>query len=791
MSARRAFGVVMLLGCAARHPAPPTTAAPTAATVRRPPLRGMALLPNARQRAVYVGREADGRYNAVNSGHRLLAFEDEVTLAAEGFVAPLVGVWRTRRGWVFVADDGASARSTDYLGPLVRMRDLDLVTRAYPNVEHSQTFAPSEAVVAVDVAGRAWVTDGASDWAPVTLPIPGRVTVGEFTAGGMAVLIVEGGYVFHSLDAGRSWTRIEGLRLSDAVTRGDDITATGGRFDRASHSFVAGALPSEEPPGVDRVSLLPDTGSACFAADPRLIDAMTSLELAGGHFAVVAPNQQALVFYDGPTGAVVARRELPGWGQFPPSMQVLPDGSVFVRGERSPELTARFAADGSNLPTDIDPDAVGSAPHGDEPPRSHARPEGADGATFADERYGLAWRLRPFELQRTTDGGQSWTPWALPVDGAIDPASIIEDNDPAPSCSRWRCRFGRLVLWGWDDLPADAPRQLARLRPAPPPVAPAPWPDLDTLVGDRCSVEPLATPLLRYPVAPAGTLPEVVTASGPGGDVQVLRVHDANDRRQLWIRWRGRDAAGLWRSPLVRLRDDDVDPDTRRYLREEQVRLTVFDLAREHVSLDFNAPRARVPFAIELQASGAWRATSPGARSPAGAAARLFDESRILNRMRRIFRRVNPRSGDEAREAAPYEPEERRMAVVLSATRGATAGDFVVSDPQRLRGTFHPDGGEPSEVPLPASSPWTACVGAASAETVTIYTQAQRRAGWGVADPMSRVFFTLEVRPAGLCVRRVVASDEHATAVVEATDAHGMVGSLTEGGRQRVLRCAL
>jgi hypothetical protein len=74
---------------------------------------------------------------------------------------------------------------------------------------------------------------------------------------------------------------------------------------------------------------------------------------------------------------------------------------------------------------------------------------------------------------------------------------------------------------------------------------------------------------------------------------------------------------------------------------------------------------------------------------------------------------------------------------------------------------------------------------------VTIYTQAQRRAGWGVADPMSRVFFTLEVRPAGLCVRRVVASDEHATAVVEATDAHGMVGSLTEGGRQRVLRCAL
>jgi len=149
--------LALAAACARRAAIPPPRAPPTPSPTAN---TGVVLLPEYGQRLVAV--EPDGSSDVLLSGGaRANVLDDVVRVAPQNFVADVAAAWRTHAGWVFIARDGATARSDTFLGRLTRMHDLDAVLGYVDSGVDNRS--PCGFVLAVDRHGVAWSTDGASD----------------------------------------------------------------------------------------------------------------------------------------------------------------------------------------------------------------------------------------------------------------------------------------------------------------------------------------------------------------------------------------------------------------------------------------------------------------------------------------------------------------------------------------------------------------------------------------------------------------------------------------------------
>ena len=791
--------------------------APPRAVLAAPPVAntGVVVLPAYGRRLVAV--EPDGSSDVLLSGGvRANMLDDAVRVAPQGFVADVAAAWRTRAGWVFIARDGATARSGTFLGPLTRMRDLDAVLRYGDGGVDNQR--PHGIVLAVDRHGVAWSTDGASDWAPITLPLPGRAIEVAAAPPGQGVILVEGGYLVHTFDAGRSWGRVRGVRATSLQAWGERLLTSGGRLDLASHALVPGEGERRDDPLLNERVLLTTGGADLWAADPRYVDAVVWLQLADGN---LVGEDGALVFYDGATGRVVARREVPPSGQpGTHGLTALPDGSLLVRRDSvDGERVLRFASDGTSLPAEgaVEPPVVPPSERPPAPPEGVTLPPGVEAWAFAGDR-GMAWRVDPLTFHRTVDGGRTWTPWRLPIDGVAEGWRFAGDQLNAARCSRWRCVIGRIVVWGWGD-DGGPPSLFARRESAPEPRALPPWPDLDALRALRCTPGPGVRALPPYGPSPVAA--RRLVAPGPGGEVELRWWRDAGDRPHGSIRWRGVDATGPWVTAPVAW--DDLASEMIRADTSAPSALTPIELARDRATIRLSlfggsrlvtvlarpsrpartveSPHAHLieladgPSVLDL--SNDRSATLLPFERPADAEDRSamptlwFSREELLRSVVGELEWRHPRRGD-APAFDTYAVANTWAALSFVARRGRTTGVLTVTDEARREAVLHPldDGGEPAAVALPERSAPRVCAGAAGADDLTLVHRVGDGPSWGLAGEGGSLTYTLELGADGLCLRRVEGSDGRVGVTLEARADGAMAGWTTAGGRQRELRCA-
>ncbi len=804
--------LALAIACARRAAIPPPRAAPAA-----PPAAhtGVVLLPEYGQRVVAV--EPDGSSDVLLSGGvRANVLDDEVRVARQSFVADVAAAWRTRAGWVFIARDGATARSDTFLGRLTRMRDLDAVIRHFESGVDNQS--PHGIVLAVDRHGVAWSTDGASDWAPVPLPLPGHAIDVTAAPPGQGVVLLEGGYLVHTVDAGRSWARVRGVRATSLQAWGDMLLTSGGRLDAASHSLVPGEVERRDDAILhERVLLTTSGGAYLWAADPRYVDAVAWLPLADGN---LVGEDGALVFYDGATGRVIARREVPPRAHpGAPGLTALPDGSLLVRrGSAEGERVLRFASDGTSLPSEgvVEPPAV-LPPERPPPPDGVTLPPGAEAWAFAGER-GMAWRVDPLTFHRTVDRGQTWTPWRLPIDGVAEGWRFAIDGPNPGRCSRWRCVIGRVVVWAWgsDDGP---PSLFARRELAPEPRALPPWPDLDALRAPRCAAGASVRALPPYGTAPATA--RRLVAPGPGGEVELRWWRDAHDQAHGSIRWRGIDATGPWITAPVAW--DDFAREMIRTAGSAPPAFTPIELARDravvglappfsgHLLVSTRAPRrartvespnahlvelADGPRVLDLASDRA--ATLLPFERPVGAEDRnvppalWFSREEFRRSVEGELERRHPRRGD-APAFDTHAVARTWMALSFVARRGRTAGVLTVTDEARREAVLHllDDGGEPTAVALPERATPRVCASDARPDDLTLVHRVSVGPSWGLTGERGSLSYMLELGADGLCLRRVEGSDGRIGVTLDARPDGALTGWITTGGRQRELRCVL
>lgn len=813
--------IVLAVACTRAMPRP-TTQIPRRppAQASPPPNSGVVLLPRGREDL--VGLEPDGWTDIVGSG-RYQAFDDEVRFASQNFTSDVVAAWRTPTGWVFVASDGATARADTFLGPLTRMRDLDHLLPS-PWRSRPDNHVPRELVLVVDEGGTAWSSDGRRDWTPVRLPIPGRAMSAATAAPRRGLIVVEGGYLVHTEDGGASWALFPGIRAQSAEEEGSQIVTRIGATDLHPRAFETGeSTRGERAEGTQDFNDMTRASLASrHRADPRYIDELTPLTpLADG--TLLHATQHGLVFYDGATGRVRARRELPlprttyGWRLTP-----LPDGSVLARSGFDEELRmARYASDGSSLstegielPPDTRPDP--SAPQA--LPEGVTLPAGAERWAFAGER-GMAWQRDPLRFYRTLDGGRRWEPWEPPIDGIASASWLGLIGRSEDRCSRWRCVIGRMAIWGWGPTEPGPRPFFARQTPEPRPRALPAWPDLGPLREMRCVLGRVVRGLPTYPPTAfhPGTLRRLLPA--PDGEVELSFWTASGDRPVGTIRWRGRDGAGPWVSPSIPWSGDARrDPSDFR-----QLVPSVRTMSREVLLLDSRLLTADGDASSMLaRASGdvhrvdGWRAdviatpeglrylrldpqsfasvlpldTTEGSLDHPGPASLFFSRSAVIARVGLLAdRRPSPDGVGPVTDNRALAETWRTYAFV--AQRAGVAGVLTVTDPARREAIFHPlsPAGAPSALPLPEQRALRPCAGADGHDTTSVTYRERSPASWGLTSAQTATTYTIELSATAMCVRRVEAVDRTAGVALDARPDGTFAGWITQGGRQRELRC--
>lgn len=236
-----AFGLLCGCGGAARNAASPTVP-PTIEVPPPPDPVGRAeLLPTVRSPWI-AGTEPDGTRHVVFGSVRATLQGTSPTWAEHRFAAAIAVASRVTSGWVFVATDGAVARSDSFTGPLERLGSVAGYRDRGPRANVGR-------VTAIDQDNGLWSTDGSAPLARMVVPADAFVLDAAFADHVHGAVAVDGGHVFYTADAGRGWTPVD--LGGDAAMR---LDAHAGRI--VIHTSAApryldppGALGNEAPSG--------------------------------------------------------------------------------------------------------------------------------------------------------------------------------------------------------------------------------------------------------------------------------------------------------------------------------------------------------------------------------------------------------------------------------------------------------------------------------------------------------------------------------------------------------------
>ncbi len=169
-------------------------------------------------------------------------------------------------------------------------------------------------------------------------------------------------------------------------------------------------------------------------------------------------------------------------------------------------------------------------------PRPLALPAGARAVAFADQTRGVAAGASAAALWRTLDGGATWSPVPVPIDGS--PGSVSLEG--TARCDASGCALGEaLHLRGWGPWAEPARKLLAaQAAPGAPPPAPARFAPPQTH----------ATCVSSGPeVKDAGPEPpreHAVELAAAGAVARLFEEIDPQSHETLRASWKGKDARG-------------------------------------------------------------------------------------------------------------------------------------------------------------------------------------------------------------------------------------------------------
>jgi hypothetical protein len=134
-----------------------------------------------------------------------------VTLADDVFRAPVVGAVHGAAGWVFVAGDGAAARSDTFTSPLSVLPPLD-----EPGLLDGRHLAST-----VDTDGVVVTSDGGGPFARTPAQPPAPAVRAVFDGPSRGVSVLASGELYATVDGGRTWS-YAGVSAPAAAPHVDD-----------------------------------------------------------------------------------------------------------------------------------------------------------------------------------------------------------------------------------------------------------------------------------------------------------------------------------------------------------------------------------------------------------------------------------------------------------------------------------------------------------------------------------------------------------------------------------------
>lgn len=480
---QRAAPVVVLVACAAVHPAPRAAVRGVAARTPRVDLAELDCTLRV------LERPADGSLRGLCGGLRVELTPASTTLGDVAFHARIVRAMHLARAWVFVAADGAVARSDSFLGELAPLPSLDLPDTV---VEGGAGVAS-----AIRADGAVLRTDGSTPFDATPSQPPARAARARFTGPQHGRAELESGEAFFTVDGGAHWQY------------------AGEPFEAPAPYALGAALlePEAEPARARLRAALLARNDGYFALRPRtaLPDGSTLVETDVGLEEVTASGERRR--REGPVTLSMLVRErhgvdLPGYHAYSADLTTAaslePDdggpasslrigrvdrGVSVVRASRrveelvgldrarawawavDPETSRRrpvqidlatgqvgdllpptfegpcrpgvceFVADGTLLAVDrgrllradgLGVDAVGL-------------PEGATRIAFADASRGMTYGARGDRVWLTRDGARSWQ--VVELGGPLPGGSLL---DRGATCHALGCHVAGLAIEGFD-----------------------------------------------------------------------------------------------------------------------------------------------------------------------------------------------------------------------------------------------------------------------------------------------------------------------------------------------------
>ncbi|MDO9022743.1 MAG: hypothetical protein Q8S73_28465 [Deltaproteobacteria bacterium] len=471
------------IGCAT-HRLPPPVVAASSPTARVD-------FADASRPVRAIERRPDGTLRLLCGGVRAEVSPSGVTLGDVSFRADLLAAMHVARGWVFVAADGATARSDTYTGPLQPLPALDFPGSAGASGEDAGVAS------ALGIDGAVLLTDGAGPFAATPAQPPAFAVGAAFVDARRGVALLETGEFFATDDGGARWAfegrserawpaRVAPIALLEseaealrARLRAALLARNGGFFALGPRLRLPdGAVIVEGADGLAEVSLRgerrPRTAPTSLAllARERHGGDLAGYEVYGADLSIAASvdreaDDDATALRVGRVGrgerlvdtsrpvtelAGLDATRAWGWADEPGTARRSAVQIDLVTGRVDPLLPAGFAgpcragvcefvADGTLFA--VDGGRLFRGGHGEA--AETPLPDGATRMAFADAARGMAFGPRRDRVWLTRDGARSWQ--AVDLGGPIDQWSPV-DRDA--SCHAFGCFVAGLAIEGYD-----------------------------------------------------------------------------------------------------------------------------------------------------------------------------------------------------------------------------------------------------------------------------------------------------------------------------------------------------